>query len=106
MTDHGKDGFEQCKEMQRIVDGLGSGTRILVASIREAKTIAALAGEGLDTFTFSPAVARELFEEPLTDAAAEEFEKAAARGGGGDGRGSAGSGGAGIGALVDLSRTS
>lgn len=81
MTDHGKDGFEQCKEMKRIVDGLGSGTRILVASIRDANTIAALAKEGLNTFTFSPAVARELFDEPLTDAAAEEFQKAAVKGG-------------------------
>lgn len=81
MTDNGKDGFEQCTKMKRIVDGLGSSTRILVASIRDAKTIADLAVEGLDTYTFSPVVARELFDEPLTDAAAEEFEAAAARGG-------------------------
>lgn len=62
--------------MQRIVDGLGSGTRILVASLRDADTIAKLAQEGLDTFTFSPDVARE-----STDSnAAEESEEAAARG--------------------------
>lgn len=80
MTDNGKDGFDQCKRMKKIVDGLGSDTRILVASIRDANTIAELAMEGLDTYTFSPAVARELFDEPLTDTAAEEFEEAAARG--------------------------
>jgi len=80
MTDNGKDGAGQCKKMKRIVDGLGSTTRILVASIREAQTMADLAVEGLDTFTFSPAVAREMFDEPLTDAAAEAFEAAAARG--------------------------
>lgn len=80
MTDKNKDGYDECKQMQRIVDGLGSGTRILVASLRDADTIAQLAQEGLDTFTFNPDVARELFDEPLTDNAAEEFEEAAARG--------------------------
>ena len=32
---------------------------------------------GCDTFTFSPAVARELVADPLTIAAAAEFERAA-----------------------------
>eukprot|EP00956_Cyclotella_meneghiniana_P039269 scaffold168466_cov88-Cyclotella_meneghiniana.AAC.1 len=77
MNDNGKDGFKECVRMQNIVDGLGSDTRILVASIREANTIGDLAVEGLDTYTFSPQVAREMFHEPLTDMAAEEFEKAA-----------------------------
>ena len=77
MNDNGKHGFKECVRMQNIVDGLGSDTRILVASIREAKTIGDLAVEGLDTYTFSPQVAREMFLEPLTDKAAEEFEKAA-----------------------------
>ena len=81
MTDNGKDGFVECRRMQNIVDGLGSDTRILVASLRDAETLADLAVDGLDTFTFSPAVARMLFEEPLTDVAAAEFEEAASRGG-------------------------
>lgn len=80
MADNGRDGFDECAKMQIIVDGLGSDTRILVANLRDADTIADLAAEGLDTFTFSPAVARELFDEPLTDDAAAELEKAAARG--------------------------
>jgi len=80
MTANGKDGFEECKRMRNIVSGLGSDARVLVASIRDAVTLADLAVEGLDTYTFSPAVARELFDEPLTDAAADEFEEAAARG--------------------------
>ena len=80
MNDNGKDGFKECVRMQNIVDGLGSDTRILVASLREAETLGDLAVEGLDTYTFSPQVARELFDEPLTDEAAEEFEAAAAMG--------------------------
>ena len=77
MTDIGKDGVTECVDMQEITDGLGSDTRILVASIREAQTLTQLAEAGLETFTFSSDVARELFHEPLTDEAAAVFEKAA-----------------------------
>ncbi|KAL9183331.1 hypothetical protein ACHAXT_005118 [Thalassiosira profunda] len=52
MADSGKDGLRECIRMQQIVDGLGSDTRILVASLRDADTIADLAAEGLDTYTF------------------------------------------------------
>ena len=79
MSDNGKNGYDECVDMQNIVDGLGSDTRILVASLRDADTISNLAMEGLDTFTFNPDVARQLFDEPLTDHAAKEFEEAAAR---------------------------
>lgn len=78
MGDAGKDGLKECEKMQEIVQGLGGTTRILVASIREVSSLSHLAACGLDTFTFSPAVARELFQlEPLTDAAASQFEHAA-----------------------------
>ena len=80
MTDNGKDGFDECVKMQQIVDGLQADTRILAASIRDAESLADLAVAGLDAFTFSPDVARQLFDEPLTVSAAEEFERAAARG--------------------------
>jgi transaldolase len=80
MDDNGKNGFDECAKMQGIMDGLGSDTRVLVASLRDAGTLADLAAEGMDTFTFSPKVARELFDEPLTDDAAAQFEEAAARG--------------------------
>jgi transaldolase len=79
MTDAGKDGLEECARMQRIVDGLGSDTRILVASIRNVQSMTELAQTGLDTFTFSPDVARMLFDEPLTRKAAVDFEQAAFR---------------------------
>ena len=78
MSDGGKDGPGECQKMQEIVEGLQSETRILVASIRDAQTIADLAASGMETFTFSPEVARELFVEPLTTEAASVFEEAAA----------------------------
>jgi len=78
MDDAGKDGRAECERMEAIISGLGGSTRVLVASIRHVDSLARLAAAGLDTFTFSPAVARELFEvEPLTTAAAAEFEAAA-----------------------------
>ena len=70
----GKDGAEECEEMMEICKGLGSDTRVLVASVRYAETMAKLAAAGMDTFTFSPDVARELFDEPLTTRAANVFE--------------------------------
>lgn len=84
MTDAGKNGLLECEAMQAIVDGLGSSTRILVASIRDTSALSSLAEAGLDTFTFSPEIARALFMEPLTDDAAADFEAAAERGGGSD----------------------
>ena len=82
MTDAGKDGMEECKRMQDIVNGLGSSTRIFVASIRDVKSMGDLMSHGMDSFTFNPEIARELFSEALTTTAAEDFEAAAKRGGG------------------------
>ena len=65
--------------LQQIVDGFGSSTRILVASIRSVDALSSLAQQGIDTFTFSPEIARALFDEPLTIAAASDFEAAAQR---------------------------
>lgn len=79
MTDAGLDGADECLKMQDIVEGLQADTRILVASIRDCQTMVDLAAEGMETFTFSPAVARDLFQEPMTDKAAAEFEAAAGR---------------------------
>jgi len=80
MTDAGKDGLAECIRMQEIVEGLDCETRILVASIRDVDSMAELAAQGLYTFTFSPDIARLLFDEPLTDEAAAAFEAAAAAG--------------------------
>lgn len=78
MNDAGKDGAAECLKMQQITEGLKSETRILVASIRDSQTMVDLAAAGMETFTFSPAVARQLFVEPLSTEAAQVFEEAAA----------------------------
>jgi len=77
LTDAGKDGKEECLSMLDIVNGLQGDTRILVASIRDADTLAELAAAGMETFTFSPNVARQLLYDPLTEQAAAEFEASA-----------------------------
>lgn len=79
MSDLGKNGAEECLTMLDIVDGLQSETRIVVASLRDASSIADLASSGMDTFTFSPDIARQLLSDPLTDQAATDFEQAAKR---------------------------
>jgi transaldolase len=77
MTDTGKHGIDEIIKMQRIVEGLNSDTRVFVASLRHPNQLATLAAEGLHTFTFSPQIADGLVYDPLTVAAAEDFERAA-----------------------------
>jgi len=82
MIDAGKDGMKECRRMQNIANGMGSSTRILVASIRDVTSMGDLIGHGMDTFTFSPEITKCLFSEVLTRTAAEDFEAAAKRCGG------------------------
>jgi transaldolase len=49
----------------------------LVASIRRAEDISTLAAQGLNTFTFSTEIARQLFDVAETINATEAFEAAA-----------------------------
>jgi transaldolase len=79
MIDNRKNGLEEVARMQRIVNGMGSKTRILVASIRDLKQMSTLMEYGMNTFTFNPDLARDMFRDPLTIAAAAEFEECAER---------------------------
>ena len=64
-------------QMQKVVEGLKSDTRVFVASIRNTQQLVELAAAGLHTFTFSPRIAEALLHEPLSIAAASDFEMAA-----------------------------
>ena len=77
MNDLGLDGRLEISQMQQSLNALNSNTRILVASIRTAEDITALTMNGLNTFTFSPAIAQSLFNVLPTEKAATDFERAA-----------------------------
>ncbi|MEM9212889.1 MAG: transaldolase family protein [Cyanobacteria bacterium P01_F01_bin.150] len=77
MNDLEMDGRKEISNMQRSLSALHSRTRILVASIRSVDDITALTMNGLDTFTFSPAIAQALFDVPPTQKAAADFQRAA-----------------------------
>ena len=79
INDLGRNGRDDLVAMQREIAGVGSTTRILVASIRSVDDIAFLATQGLDTFTFSPAIAQAFFDVTATNQAATDFEQAARR---------------------------
>ena len=79
INDLGRNGREDLVAMQRSLDGVGSFTRLLVASIRSVDDITFLASHGLNTFTFSPAIAAAFFEVAATDQAANDFQQAAQR---------------------------
>jgi len=79
ITDSGRDGMQDIAVMQQVLNGVGSPTRLLVASIRAVDNITDLAAQGLDTFTLSAAIAEKLFAVKLTNQAASDFEQAAQR---------------------------
>lgn len=77
IDDSGRDGFAEVAVMNSVLRGVKSKTRILTASIRELADIAALAERGVDTFTFSDAIAQAFFNVPETIQATADFERAA-----------------------------
>lgn len=77
INDIGRNGRDDLVAMQQAIAGVGSTTRILVASIRSVDDITFLATQGLDTFTFREAIATAFFDVAATNQAAIEFEQAA-----------------------------
>ncbi len=77
MHDAGRDGTAEVVAMHRALGATDSPTRVLVASLRDVDTVVRLAGHGVACFALGAQVARQLFEEPLTDKAVEVFETAA-----------------------------
>ena len=78
ISDGGRDGHAELIAMQRCLDGLGSSTRLLVASLRRPEDLARLAAAGMGTFTFGPDLAASLFASEATASAAAQFELDAA----------------------------
>ena len=77
LDDAGRDGQAILVRMQRLALA-AADLRLLAASLRTPQRVVDLAAAGLDTFTFGPDVASGLIEEPLTRAAADDFQRAAA----------------------------
>ena len=77
INDAGNDGRQEIATMQQVLNGVQSNTRLLTASIRDITDISALSAQGVDTFTFSPAIAQAFFNVPETLAATADFERAA-----------------------------
>lgn len=77
ISDSGKDGLQAVANMQKILHSIGSTTRLLTASIRQMSDIPVLAAQGVDTFTFSEAIAQSFFNHPDTERATANFERAA-----------------------------
>lgn len=77
--DLGRDGRADVATMQAILNGVNSRTRLLTASIRQIEDISVLAAQGVDTFTFSEAIAQSFFNNPDTQKATADFERAASK---------------------------
>ena len=81
INDLGRDGEAELIAMQHCLNGCAGGTRLLVASLRDAAELGRLAAAGLNTFTISPAIAAGLFASEATATAAAAFERDAAAAG-------------------------
>ncbi len=77
LNDAGKDGTATLLTMGKILAGRDTQLRLLAASLRRVEDVVELAAAGLDTFTIGPEVAAALLQDPLTKAAAADFERAA-----------------------------
>ena len=84
IDDLGRDGTAEVVAMQELLQNTDSPTRLLAASLRSWDKVVELAWEGLDTFTFGPAVAAGLVDDPDTEDAAAAFEAAARNMGAGE----------------------
>lgn len=78
INDLGRDGLAELMTMQAALEGVGSSTRLLVASVRNCADLGRLAAARMDCCTLSPATAEALFSYQETEAAARCFEEAAA----------------------------
>jgi transaldolase len=76
LDDAGRDGRAILVRMQQLALA-AADLRLLAASLRAPQRVIDLAAAGLDTFTFGPDVACGLIDEPLTRAAADDFQRAA-----------------------------
>lgn len=74
LLDAGLDGVAEVAAMQALV--AGTGTEVLAASLRTPEALVDLAAAGVSHFTAAPAVLWAAVRNDLSDASAEEFERA------------------------------
>ncbi|MEI8249654.1 MAG: transaldolase family protein [Synechococcus sp. ELA057] len=75
ICDRGRDGHAELISMQRCLDGVGSSTRLLVASLRQPSDLSTLAAAGIGTFTIGAPIASALVSVEATRNAAAGFER-------------------------------
>lgn len=73
ISDAGRDGHAELVLMQQCLDGVGSSTRLLVASLRQPSDLSRLAAAGIGTFTLGAAIAEQLLQVAATQAATAQF---------------------------------
>jgi len=75
MTEAGLDAMAHMRAIHAM--SWNGPCRPLIASLRSAQQMVEIAQIGHDCFTIAPTIAQDLFQNELTEAAAEEFERAA-----------------------------
>jgi len=75
ISESGEDAVAQCVAMQKVVEGVGSQTRIMASAVQTADEIVELTKAGIKTFSVPPSVAYELINQPLTCKMTDEYER-------------------------------
>ena len=75
INDKSNNGKKKIAAMQKILEGLNSSCKLLVASIRDTSEINYLASKGVSTFTIGEKVASSLFSSEETIRDSKIFEK-------------------------------
>ncbi len=73
LVDQGVDGLAVIRRMQDLVSRYGSGTRLLIASVRSREDFLSLLDIGVGAITVPPALIAELLDHPRTLQAEEGF---------------------------------
>ena len=75
INDLGKNGHNEIVNMRKILNGIGSNCKLLVASLRTKDELVKLASSGISTFTINPNLASNLFNVKATIESAKKFEE-------------------------------
>ncbi len=76
VEDFGQDGTQRVSTATRMLERMGSPTRLLVASLRNPRHLCAAIHGGADILTVPPSTWDLVFAQPLTSAGADDFARA------------------------------
>ena len=73
MQDLGRSGFDEVTQMHSILSATNSNTKILLASVRDIDSIVRMSQIGINHFTISTQLAKDILNDEASNAAINVF---------------------------------